>query len=213
MCAQGTKMKFGVILAVLAIVLTAPMVVEAAGQDDVDLKIKARAVSLVNISRAASDLVDIRITRWSTEAEREALVETLVNEGNHALAAALADEAEAGWVGFDPRGGSGAGRDPRKRALRYAREIIDGNTREVIMITNEYIGYGSKAQAANGAKLAEYPVSFVLLKFQKDDNGGWKKGIGRMFVGAKIKFNGPDGKFVIDQFPMDPVYLKDVTVK
>ena len=213
MCAQDTKMKFGVILAVLAIALTALTAVEAADQGDVDLKIKARAVSLTSIARAASDLVDIRVTRWTTEAEREALVKILLDEGNHAVAAALANEAEAGWVGFDPRGGPGAGRDPRKRALRYTREIIDGNTRELIMITNEYIGYGSKAQAANGAKLADYPLSFVLIKFQKDDNGGWKKGIGRMFVGAKIRFDRPGGKFVIDEFPMDPVYLKDVTVK
>jgi len=34
-----------------------------------------------------------------------------------------------------------------------------------------------------------------------------------MFVGAKINFDRPGGKFVIDEYPMDPVYLKDVTVK
>jgi len=158
-------MKFGVILAVLVIALTALTAVEAADQGEVDLKIKARAVSLMNIERAASDLVDIRVTRWSTEAEREALVKILVDEGNHAVAAALANEAEAGWASFDPRGGSGSGRDPRKKALRYAREIIDGNTRELIMITNEYIGYGSRAQAKDGSKITEYPLSFILIKF------------------------------------------------
>ena len=211
MCAQGTKKRVAVILAVLAVTFTALTAVEAA--EEVDYNIKARAVSLTSISRAAADLVDIRITRFTPDTERNALVKTLVSEGNHALAAALGEQDEAGWVGFDPRGGGGPGRDPRKRPLRYAREIVDGDTREVILITNEYVGYGSRGQAADGAKLAQYPISFVLLKFQKGDDGEWKKGIGRMFVGAKIRFDSAGGKFVIDEFPTDPVYLKDVTLK
>ena len=207
---ESGKIKLGVILAVVAFALTAPIATEAA--DEGELIIKARAVSTMNSSRAAADIVDIRVTRMSTEAEREALVETLVGKDNHALAAALAEESEAGWVRFDPRGGRGPGRDPRKTTLRYAREIVSGDAKEVILITDRYIGYGSNAQGADGSKLSEYPLSFVLLKFQKDDDGDWK-GIGRMFVGAKVKFDSSKKKFVIDEFPMDPVYLKDVTLR
>ncbi len=210
MSTESGKIKFGVILAVLALALTAVTVAEAA--DKGEMIIKARAVSIASISRASADLVDIRVTRLTDTDERSALVDTLVGKDNHALAAALADEPEAGWVRFDPRGGGGQGRDPRKATLRYAREIVSGDTREIILITNQYIGYGSNAQGADGSKLAQYPLSFVLLKFQKDDNGDWK-GIGRIFVGAKVKFDNTKKKFVIDEFPMDPVYLKDVTLR
>jgi hypothetical protein len=212
MCAQQKNLKFGVILAVLGLVLTAPMVVDAAEKDEAELNIKARAVSVMNIARAASDLIDIRITRWSTEDERTELVRTLETQGNPALAAALNESEETGWIRFDPRGGGGPGRDPRKTTLRYAREIVRENTREIILITNHYIGYGTDPQAADGAKLSGFPVSFVLLKFQKDDKGSWK-GIGRIFVGARVRFDSAGGKFIIDEFPMDPVYLKDVTIK
>ena len=55
-------------------------------------------------------------------------------------------------------------------------------------------------------------MSFVLLKLHKDADGEWT-GIGRMFVGAKLRYETTRGKFVIDEFPMDPVYLKDVKIK
>ena len=117
-----------------------------------------------------------------------------------------------GWVRFDPRGGGGPGRDPRKSKLNYARMIDRGDVIEVKLVSPNYIGYGRDPEAADGAKLSQYPVSFVLIKLHKDDDGGWK-GVGRMFVGAKLRFNAVEDRFEIDEFPMDPVYLKDVKVK
>ena len=213
MCAQDKKMKFGVILAVLVLALTALTVVEAAAQDDVEVNYRARAISALAIERASADIFDVRVERWSTNAERDVLVKILETQGNHALATALADQTETGFARFDPRGGRGPGRDPRKSTLRYAREIERGDTKEVIMITNTYIGFGSNAQGADGSKLAEYPRSFVLLKFHKDEDGGWQKGVGRLFVGAKVRFDHLGNKFTIDEFPTDPVYLKDITIK
>jgi hypothetical protein len=186
---------------------------EAADQGDDDaLKLRARAISTLNISRAASDRVEITISRWSSDDERERLVKTLLSKGNVAVAAALGDQAETGWFRFDPRGGGGPGRDPRKTALRYARDITDGDTREIVLLTNHYIGYGPDAQAADGARLAEYPFSVVLIKLTRTDDGEWE-GLGRLFVGTKIRFDSAESKFVIDEFPSDPVYLKDVRVK
>jgi hypothetical protein len=204
------ELKFGALLVVLGITLATVAPVHAA---DDELRIKARAISTMNIVRAASDLLDIRVTRFSTNEERETLIEALDSKGNHALAAALNEQEATGWVAFDPRGGGGPGRDPRRTALKYARSIDFAEDRkEVVLITNHYPGYGNDPQAADGAKLAEYPVSFILLKLHRGDDGEWT-GIGRMFVGARIRYDAPNGKFVIDEFPMDPVYLKDVKVK
>ncbi len=206
------KTRFGIILAVVGLAFNAVTVLEAADQGEVDYKLKARGLSAVNIERAAYDLIDIRVTRLSTEAERQALISILEGKGNHALAAALADQAETGWVQFDPRGGGGSGRDPRKTTLRYAREFEVGDTKDLILLTDQYIGYGGRADAADGSKLANYPLSFVLMRFKKDAKGEWK-GIGRLFVGAKVRYDSVNKKFVIDAFASDPVYLKDVTIK
>jgi hypothetical protein len=207
----STQLKFGTVVMVLGLALALVAPAEAA-DDDYELNVKARAVSTMNILRAASDLLDIRVSRWSTDDQREALAKTLETQGNHGLAEALNDEEPTGWVSFDPRGGGGPGRDPRRSILRYARETVVGDTREIVMVTNHYPGYGTDPQAADGSKLAEYPVSFVLLKLKKGEDGDWT-GIGRMFVGAKLRYDRASKKFVIDEFPMDPVYLKDVKVR
>jgi len=209
---RSTQLKFGTVVMALGFAFAAISPAQAADEDDFELNIKARAVSTMNILRAASDLIDIRVTRWSTQEQRDSLAEELENTGNHGLAAALNDQESTGWVSFDPRGGGGPGRDPRRTTLRYSREIVQGDRKEVILVTNHYPGYGTDPQAADGSKLAEYPVSFVLLKLQKNEDGDWT-GIGRMFVGAKLRFDSSAKKFLIDEFPMDPVYLKDVKVR
>jgi len=209
---RSTQLKIGTVALALGLAVAAISPAEAADKGDFELNIKARAVSTMNILRAASDLIDIRVSRWSSEEERNSLAEALDAKGNHGLAAVLSEQDSTGWVAFDPRGGGGPGRDPRRAALRYAREIVQGDSKEVILVTNHYPGYGTDPQAADGSKLAEYPVSFVLLKLHKGDDGSWT-GIGRMFVGAKLQFDSEARKFVIDEFPMDPVYLKDVKVR
>ena len=81
----STKLKLGVVVAVLALALTS--VAPAANADDHEYQIKARAISTMNIIRAASDLLDIKVSRWSTDDERDTLVKILETQGNHALAA------------------------------------------------------------------------------------------------------------------------------
>jgi hypothetical protein len=203
-----------VIVSTLALVLAFAVMpaAEAASGDDAGMSIRARAVSTINVSRAANDLFEIRIDRWSSEAERSEGVKTLVTEGNAALAELLAGKEAVGWSRFDPRGGGGPGRDPRKSMLRYARLIETGDAREIILITNHYIGFGQDARAADGAKLTGFPLSLIMLTLEKDDDGDWK-GYGRLFVGTRIRFDSTRGKFIVDEFPSDPVFLRDVKLK
>jgi len=209
---SGTKqLKFAGLVVAVGLMFPTVAPVDAADRD-APIALKARAVSTMNISRASSDRLDIEISRWSTPEERADLVGILETQGNRALADALKDRPETGWVRFDPRGGRGPGRDPRPSTLRYAWEMTKDGVREITLVTNHYIGYGKDPLAADGAKLANFPVSFVLLKLRQDDDGDWK-GVGRMFVGAKLRYDSVVGNLVIDEFPMDPVYLKDVTIK
>lgn len=198
--------------AVLVLILGGVSAVEAASKDDAVMTIKARAVSTINVSRASNDLIDIKINRWSSEAERSAGVKALVTQGSAALAEVLSGSEETGWVRFDPRGGGGPGRDPRKTSLRFSREIDHGDSKEITLLTNHFIGFGPDAQARDGSKLKEYPLSVVMLTLEKDDKGEWK-GSGRIFVGTKIRFDSVAGKFIVDEFPNDPVFLKNVVVK
>jgi len=213
MIGRTTRIGFLVTVAgVCVIVGTLGATAQAADGDDAPLTIRARAISTLNISRGAADRVEIKISQWSSDVDRQALVDTLVSEGNKALADRLAGQEEVGWFRFDPRGGGGPGRDPRKTDLRYAHDIIDGDSRDIILITNHYIGFGSDARAADGSRLVEFPLSVVLLNLERNDDGEWA-GLGRLFVGTKIRYDSGQGRFAIDEFPSDPVYLRDVVVK
>jgi len=211
MCDRKTTVKIGFMLAAVGFFLGGQTVVQAADSGEVTYQIKAKAISARNIERAAADNLDLRVTRLTPESERNELIKILADEGNPAVAAALAKQDETGWARFDPRGGGGPGRDPGKTSFRYAREIVDGNSRDLILITNEYIGFGSRGEAVSGARLAEFPLSFVLLRFTKDDKGDWS-GVGRIFVGARIKYDSVGEKFNLDEFSTDPVYLKNVKI-
>ncbi|MCU0305422.1 MAG: hypothetical protein MUC56_15320 [Thermoanaerobaculales bacterium] len=207
---RSTQLKIAGLVLMVAVGLAIASTAGAA--DDPIVKVKARALSTMNIERAAADLIDIEISRWSSAEERERLVKALESGGNAALADLLKDQPEIGAVSFDPRGGGGPGRDPRPTPIRYSREVITDGLREITLVTNNYIGYGNDPQAADGAKLANFPISFVLLKLRQDDDGKWR-GVGRLFVGAKLRYDVGVSNFVIDEFPIDPVYLKDVKIK
>jgi hypothetical protein len=201
-------------VAALALVVgaTMPAAVEAADKDEVLMSIRTQALSAISVGRTKADWLDIRITRWTTEDERDGLVRILLDGGNKALAEALAEREETGWARFDPRAGGGPGRDPRKTKLYYAREVESGDTKEIILVTHRYIGYGSTPEAADGSKIFEYPISVIIMKFAKDDKGEWQ-GAGTMDVGSKIRFSDVKGRFVVDSFSPHPFLLKRATVK
>jgi hypothetical protein len=208
MSQRSNVSKFGalVVSVGLALATAAPAVA-----DDDEVKIRARVVSELTVVRGTQDRLEIRINGWSSEEERSSLISTLGAEGNHGLAAALDSAEPVGWVAFDARGGGGPGRDPRRVNLKYSRDIVDGDLREIVLVTNHYPGYGLDPLARDAAKLAEFPVSFILLKLKKNDDGEWT-GVGRMFVGARLTYNRLENKLMIDEFPVDPIYLKDLTV-
>ena len=214
MCAQERKTEIGMTIAILVLALTTLAGVEAVAQDDVEVNFKARAISRINIERAASDILDIRVERWSTDAERDALVKILEirRQPRPRHGPGRSERDRICQVRSQRRQRAGK-RPPQSRPCATPTRSMRDDTKEVILITNVYIGFGSNAQGADGAKLAEYPLSFVLLKFHKDENGAWQKGVGRLFVGAKVRYDHVGNKFTIDEFPNDPVYLKDVTIK
>ena len=85
-------MKTWIICATGALALTtvldgAPIGVSPAqeGGLTLPLRLSAFAVSMSNVATGKSAVMDIRITRWSTQAEREALITTAVSTNMYGL--------------------------------------------------------------------------------------------------------------------------------
>ena len=137
--------------------------------------------------------VEIVITRWSTDEERQRLLDVLQESGQPAMIADLQKMPQVGYIKTPNSMGV---------ALFYARstELADG-TRQVVIGTDRSIGL-----SANAPTLSQYDATVIELHFPK----GKAKGEGKIVLAAKASV-GKDGKVQISNYSGEPVRLRDVT--
>lgn len=151
---------------------------------------KAFAVQM-QVGRGAA--VEIAITRWSTDEERQRLLDVLKESGQPAMIADLQKMPQVGYIKTANSMGV---------ALFYARssELPDGS-RQVVIGTDRSIGL-----SANAPTLSQYDATVIEMHFPK----GKAKGEGKIVLAAKASV-GKDGKVQISNYAGYPVWLKDVT--
>jgi hypothetical protein len=168
-------------------------------QDDrLPLNLTARAINMSNVAAGdRTSLVDIRVTRWSTDEEREALIRTFVEKGPTKLLDALQNVRPA--VGFI--------RLPQTLAydLRFARRVPseDGGYR-IILVTDRPI---SPAEAMRQPRTMDYPFTLVEIHMKKDNTGE-----GKLSVATKIVRNEKDKTVELENWATEPVRLTNVRV-
>lgn len=181
-----------------ASILVAAGITGRAQEDKLPLNLSARAINMSNV--AAGDrtaLVDIRITRWSTDAEREALIRTFVDKGPAKLLDALQDVKPP--VGFIKL--------PQTLAydLRFARRtpLEDGGWR-VLLVTDRPI---NQVEALRQGRSMDYPFTLVEIHMKKDGTGE-----GKLSVATKITRNEKDKVVEIENWATEPVRLTNIRV-
>lgn len=151
------------------------------------------AIAIVNNNRASgSGIVQIDINRWSTAAEREALLNTLKKQGAHKLLDALQGTTPVGIIktpdslGYD---------------LHFANQtpLPDGG-RRIVIATDRPIGFW---EAAHRPRTIDYPFTVIQMELDKDG-----KGKGTMSYATKIL---PAGNtIVLEDFATQPVMLTEI---
>jgi len=123
---------------------------------------------------AGTNVVQIQVTRWSTEAERTKLVNALVKKGADNLLKELMRNKPTGIIktpdslGYD---------------LRYASQTpTEEGGRRIVLATDRPIGFW---EATNQPRTIQYP--FTVLQMQLDRDG---KGKGTLSYATKISANG-----------------------
>jgi hypothetical protein len=177
------------------LVLLAFVTVPLKAEDKTIARFRAFAVNMNGGPRTNAGTVDIGITRWSTEAEREALIATLKEKGSTALLDALTKQPEAGFIKMPNTLGW---------TLYYARktDLPDGGTRMVIA-TNRRLGFGEVSQQKRSAD-----YDFTLLEIHFPKGGG--KGEGKMVPAAKVTWDKETNQIDIENYQAMPVQLKNV---
>jgi len=184
----------------LAGVLTSvllPMRGRAQGGDlPLPLKLTAFAVNMSNTRAGATNVVDVVINRWSTEATRQRLIQTFVEKGPTKLLDALQDEKPVGYIKL-----------PQTLAydLRFARQVPleEGGTR-IISVTDRPI---AEWEAREQARTMDYPFTIVEIHLKKDGTGE-----GKISVATKITLNKKDNVVEIENWGSEPVRLTTVKI-
>jgi len=177
------------------LVLLAFVTVPLKAEDKTIARFRAFAVNMNGGPRTNAGVVDIGITRWSTEAEREALIATLKEKGSTALLDALTKQPEAGFIKMPNTLGW---------TLFYARktDLPDGGQR-IVIATNRRLGFGEVSQQRRSAD-----YDFTLVEIHLPKGGG--KGEGKMVPAAKVTWDKETNQIDIEDYQAMPVQLKNV---
>lgn len=180
----------GAVVAAVLLIANANGVVRAA---DTKETFTAEAANMSNVGRGgAVGRVDVTITRYSTDAEREQLRTALIENGTEALLKQLQKMPSVGYI----RGNDSVGWD-----LRYAREVEQGGARRIVFATDRPINW---LEAANSPRTMNYRFTVGELKL----NGG--KGEGSLAVAVKVKYN-PESKTIeLENYASEPLRLMNV---
>lgn len=142
--------------------------------------------------------VDFTIERWSTDADRAALLAILQEEkdsykANDKLLKALQKMPKVGYI-----------RTPQTLSwdLRFARQspLPDGG-RRIILGTDRPIGF---REARNSGRTMDYPFTIVEVQLDKND-----KGVGKILAGTRILID-KDKNLVLENYGQQPIRFNEI---
>ncbi len=181
----------------LLVVSVSPALAQAKDEPKLPLKLTSFAVNMdARSSAASSGRIDITIERWSTDGERDRLLQALIEKGSDKLLSTLQKvKPRAGYV----RSGQSLGWD-----VYYARLTPgeDGGYR-LIFATDRPINYW---EALNTTRTSEY--EFMLCEIHMNRRG---EGEGKLALMAKIAWNKKTNTLEIENYDIEPVRLTKVT--
>jgi hypothetical protein len=189
---------------VVAAAAVGAMVVPSAAQNNNEkIRIDAFAVSMSNMATGANAQVEITINRWTTPAEREKIITTMIEKGSDALLRELQGMPShgrfrvPGWTGPDPHK-LALGND-----LRYAWQTAaaDGG-RRIVIATDRYIGF---EEARAQPRTVDYPFTLFEIRVDKSGNGQ-----GKVALATRIDFNKKNNVLELENYSSEPVRLNNV---
>jgi hypothetical protein len=151
------------------------------------------AVAIVNNNVASgAGTVLFNVTRWSTDEERQRLVDTLIAKGPDELLEVLHDNRSTGTI----RTPDSLGYD-----LRYAHQTptADGG-RRIVLATDRPIGFW---EATRQPRTIDYPFTVIQMEFDAEGRGK-----GTMSLATKIMARG--NVIELENFASSPVMLTEI---
>ena len=142
--------------------------------------------------------LDIKIDRWSSDADRERLLGILreqkdVHRANQELLRALQRMPKVGYL-----------RTTKTLAwdLRYARQnpLPEGG-RQIVLGTDRPVGFW---EARNQPRTMDYPFTVIEMRLNKEDRGE-----GKLLAGTKLYID-KNNNLVLENYGIQPVMLNEI---
>ena len=182
-------------LVLAAAVLSVARVADLRAVPDPAESYSARVVNFERPLGRSPSLFQVRVTRWSTDAERDQLMQTLKNDGQKAFINALGQLPEAGVIRTPDSAGY---------VFRYARRIAattPGDADKLIVLVERPLEF---AEFRQGWQTVDYP--FTVVELSVNDKGD---GQGQLIPAAKLTTkDGPEIGFVA--YTASPYLLQSV---
>lgn len=162
------------------------------------LRLSALAVNMSGIGRTDPQRVEIVLERWSTDAERAQLIDTLKKSGSDALLDALQKiKPRTGYI----RTTTSLGWD-----LQFARiyDLPKGGYR-IVFATDRPMGF---YEVRNSTRSSDYEFMFAEIRVGPDGPGE-----GKLVAAARITFDKGEDKIEIENYGNEPVRLNDVRIE
>jgi hypothetical protein len=154
----------------------------------------AFAVDISNTARPGRNAttVDIVVNRWSSDADRDRLIQILQQKGQDALLDALQDMPVVGYINTP---GS------LRYDLHFARQQPEAEGgRMIVLATDRYIGTW---EAINRPRRIDYPFTLIQLQLDRND-----RGVGKVSIATKI--TAKKDTIELENFSSEPVRLTEV---
>jgi hypothetical protein len=171
------------------------------------IRLSAFAVNMTTVTTARNGIVfDIQIKGWSTEAQRQRLIEVMATKGQDAGLKALQKEPVKGRISIP----GWTGPDPQNYRLgwnlRYTwHESMPDGVERIVIGTDRQM---SMWEVMNRPRTYDYPFTFIEIRLPKDG-----KGEGRMIGATKLLFDKDAKTITLEQYSGGTVRLSEVSIK
>jgi len=148
----------------------------------------------MNINNGRAGNIDITVSRWSSDKQRDALIAVMVNKGPEKLLDALQDMPAVGHFGAPGN---------LSWDIHFARKSMlpDGGER-VVLITDRRISFW---EAANQPRSIDYPFTVIELRLNRDGEGE-----GKMSIATKIMLDKKENMITLENYETSPVRLSNI---
>lgn len=143
------------------------------------------------VGPGSTSMVDIKITRWTTQEEEAGLVEALKVGGPERLFKEMKRQKKTGFIAL---------RGDRGYPTYYTQEFTEGGQRSILILTDREIYF---EEVYNREITMQFPFTMITILMDEEGNGQ-----GTAILGAELKWDEEKDVLRVTGYSAEPVRLE-----